>query len=207
MTNNRRSLVGATVVACVVLFASGYFTTSTYTEPVSVEKTVETVELSGPLLPVSLPQRLRIPKVQIDTVFSAPVGIDEQTGEVSVPEDYDSVAYYQHGPTPGELGPAVVLGHVDSHEGPAVFFSIGQLEVGDEVYVDREDGSVATFAVTKLTRTRQTGFPTAEVYGDINHAGLRLITCTGIYDKDKLRYTHNLIVFAELVATSTATGE
>jgi sortase (surface protein transpeptidase) len=82
-----------------------------------------------------------------------------------------------------------------------VFFSLGQLKEGDEIEIQRVDGSIAVFAVTKLERPEQSSFPTREVYGDINHAGLRLITCTGVYDRDVLRYSHNLIVYAKLVAT------
>ena len=93
----------------------------------------------------------------------------------------------------------MILGHVDSYEGPAVLFSLGQLKVGDEIYIDREDGTTVTFRVTDLERHLQSGFPTAQVYGDIDHSGLRIITCSGIYDRGSLRYSHNLIVFAEMV--------
>lgn len=162
--------------------------------------------VSGPVMQESDPVKLRIPSINLDSDFSEPLGL-EDGGEIEVPDDYTSVAYYKHGPTPGELGPAVILGHVDSVNGPAVFFSLGQLKEGDEIQVERADGSTATFAVTELERQTQTAFPTRKVYGDLDHAGLRLITCTGIYDKEKLRYTHNLIVYAKLVSSSTKSGE
>ncbi len=163
-----------------------------------------TATTSALVLTEAEPMRIRIPAVGIDAAFETPLGLEENQ-EIQVPEGYETVGYYKYGPTPGELGPAVILGHVDSVAGPAVFFSLGQLEEGDEIEVEREDGTTATFAVTRLERHAQSGFPTREVYGDIDHAGLRLITCSGTFDRGAQRYSHNLIVFAELVATSTAT--
>ncbi len=157
---------------------------------------------SALVMPEANPLRLRIPEIAVDAPFEEPLGL-KQNGEIGVPESYETVGYYKFGPTPGEIGPAVVLGHVDSYEGPAVLFRLGQLEVGDEIMIDREDGTTATFAVTALERHEQEGFPTVKVYSDLDYAGLRLITCTGVYDHGSLRYSHNLIVFAELVATST----
>lgn len=161
------------------------------------------IEVRGPLMDESLPVHIMIPSANIDTNFSEPLGLSADR-EIEVPKDYSSVAYYKNGPTPGEAGPSVVLGHVDSVDGPAAFFSLGQTKVGDEIIIERADGTVATFAITELERNKQSSFPTVKVYSDIDHAGLRLITCTGIYDHDKLRYTHNLIVYAKLISTSTA---
>lgn len=146
----------------------------------------------------AVPLRIRIPAQSIEAVFEDPLGLNYD-GTIAVPVAYDTVGWYQFGPTPGEIGPAVVLGHVDSFEGPAVFYTLGQLAPGDEVLIDRADGTTATFLVERLERHEQEGFPTAEVYGDIDHAGLRLITCSGTYDRSSLRYSHNLIVYARLV--------
>lgn len=155
-------------------------------------------------LPASAPVFLSLPTVGISAPFSAPLGL-QANNEIAVPEGYEEVGYYQYGPTPGELGPAVVLGHVDSYRGPAVFYGLGGLATGDPVFIERADGVVAEFVVTALERHEQAGFPTELVYGDIDHAGLRLITCSGTYNRAAERYTHNLIVFAELVDTSTTT--
>ncbi len=147
----------------------------------------------------STPVQLRIPALQIDVPFSTSLGIDSD-GAIEVPESYDTVGWYRFGPTPGALGPAVVLGHIDSHKGPAVFFYLGQLKADDDIFIDREDGTTAHFKVTLLQRNKQSDFPTHAVYGDIDHAGLRLITCAGKYERgSKQRYTHNLIVYATLV--------
>ena len=153
---------------------------------------------AGPVMTEAAPTKLSIPKLKIETTFEKPLGLNEDGGS-EVPKSYTQVGWYEYGPTPGEYGPAVILGHVDSVSGPAVFFSLGQLEAGDDVYIDRADGSVAHFVVEKLERYEQVAFPTAKVYGNIDHAGLRLITCSGTFKKGEQRYTHNLVVYAKLV--------
>ena len=149
------------------------------------------------------PQRLLIPALGIDTTFGPSLGINpDQT--IEVPDSFTRVGYYRFAPTPGEVGPAVVLGHVDSYEGPAVFYRLGELTGGDTIEIERTDGSVAVFVVTRLERHPQSGFPTAKVYRDLNYAGLRLITCSGTYDQATTEYSHNLIVFARLQAIKPA---
>lgn len=153
----------------------------------------------------SKPVRLTIPSINVDALFEEPLGLNADQG-IEVPDSFDSVGWYEHGPTPGELGPAVVLGHVDSVSGPAVFYSLGQLTPGDTIAITREDGSVAVFRVTGLARYEQEGFPTELVYGDLDHAGLRLVTCSGIYDRGAQRYSHNLVVYAALIESSAVDG-
>lgn len=145
----------------------------------------------------SSPLRLRIPKLFVDAAFEEPLGLKDNK-EIEVPEEYDTVGWYKYGPTPGSLGPAVVLGHVDSREGAAVFYTLGLLEPGDSVFIDREDGTTAEFIVESKERVNQSEFPTERVYGNLDHAGLRLITCTGNYDHGELRYDKNLIVYLKL---------
>jgi len=153
----------------------------------------------GETLNESDPVRLRIPALNIDTSF-VELGL-QNNNEIEIPSGFEEVGWYKYGPTPGELGPAVVLGHVDSYSGPAVFFYLGQLNPGDRVEIDRADGTTAIFRIDKLERYLQSEFPTSLVYGDLNHAGLRLITCSGSYDREQRRYESNLIVFASLVET------
>jgi sortase (surface protein transpeptidase) len=117
---------------------------------------------------------------------------------VEVPENYDEVGWYQYGPVPGSLGPAVVLGHVDSKIGPAVFYSIGQLAVGDEIIITLSDNKQVVFIIEKSELYDQEAFPTASVYGDIDYQGLRLVTCSGQYDRAAKRYSHNRVVYARL---------
>ena len=154
-------------------------------------------EKPGYAIGAAVPTVLSIPKLNLETTFEEPLGLNPD-GTAAVPESYTKVGWYKNGPTPGELGPAVILGHVDSYEGPAVFFSLGQLAVGDDIFVTREDGSTAHFVVSEIERNQQSEFPTAKVYSDLNYAGLRLITCSGTFIKGEQRYTHNLIVYAKL---------
>lgn len=206
--NNRRYNPVATVVVCVVALAVGFallYSPRFHRETVEAPVTTATSTIEGPTMKESEPTRLVIPSVNINTTFSEPLELEE-TGEIEVPDDYVSVGYYKFGPTPGEIGPAVVLGHVDSFEGPAVLYSLGNIEEGDEIKIERKDGTIATFAVTEIERNSQNDFPTQKVYGKIPFAGLRLITCSGVYDKNTLRYSHNLIVYGKLVATSTKSG-
>lgn len=153
--------------------------------------TAEVIEVADPV-------HIRIPSAHIDADFVGPLGLnDDQT--VEVPDSFEEVGWYKYGPRPGELGPAVVLGHVDSYQGPAVFYSLGQAKVGDTIEIDRADGTTAVFEVIKSQRYPQSDFPTAEVYGDLDYPGLRVITCTGTYDHGSLRYSHNLVVYAKLI--------
>lgn len=192
ITKNR-FLMGVVFVLLSIVVGLFFF------RPWALEAPVEVVkEVPGFSLTESQPAFLSIPKLNIETTFEAPLGLN-QDGTAQVPESYDKVGWYKNGPTPGELGPAVILGHVDSFEGPAVFFSLGQLKVGDDIFVTRADGSTAHFKVDEIERNEQIAFPTVKVYGDLNYAGLRLITCTGKFEKGEQRYSHNLIVYAKLM--------
>lgn len=149
-------------------------------------------------LPRALPTQLRIPKINVDTTFEAPLELNaDQT--IQVPKSYDKVGWYKLGAAPGEAGTASILGHVDSYEGAEVFYHLGQLEPGDMVYVDRLDGTTATFIVEASERYSQDNFPAEKVYSMTDYPSLRLITCTGTYDHGEQRYSHNLVVFAKLV--------
>ncbi|HXR67708.1 MAG TPA: class F sortase, partial [Dermatophilaceae bacterium] len=116
---------------------------------------------------------------------------------------YDEAGWYRYSPTPGALGPAVIVGHVDSAEsGPSVFFKLGALRPRDKVRITREDGKVAVFAVESVRRFEKSQFPTQLVYGNTDHAALRLITCGGAFDRDTGSYTDNIVVLASLVSSN-----
>jgi hypothetical protein len=123
----------------------------------------------------------------------------ENALEVPAPgPHYDEAAWYRHSPTPGSLGPAVILGHVDSATGPSVFFRLGEMQRGDRISITRADGSVAVFLVDQVHRYAKNDFPTEVVYGDIDHAGLRILTCGGAFDDSTGHYLDNIVVFASL---------
>ena len=166
-----------------------------------VEAPIEKEEFQGGIATStfarSAPVRLVAKTIDLDTEFEAPLTLNEDK-TVSVPDSYEKVGWYMHGATPGEIGPSVILGHVDSYEGPAIFYKIGKLKEGDEIAVTRADGSTAVFVVTESERISQDDFPTEKVYGQIEYAGLRLVTCTGRFDKSAQKYSHNLVVYARL---------
>jgi sortase (surface protein transpeptidase) len=122
----------------------------------------------------------------------------EEDGTMDVPGP--SVAgWFSGGPSPGALGPAVIAGHV-TWDGPAVFYRLHTMRRGDEVAVTREDGRTAVFTVSRVARYPKSQFPSRAVYGAIDHAGLRLITCAGKYDAASSRYSDNVVVFAKLTS-------
>jgi LPXTG-site transpeptidase (sortase) family protein len=126
-------------------------------------------------------------------------------GTLEVPEgaDYDKAAWFDGSPRPGAPGPAVIEGHVDSAEnGPSVFYRLGDLTVGDDITVTREDGTTATFRVDDVQAYPKDDFPTLEVYGNTDGPELRLITCGGEFDRGTGRYVDNTVVYASLVATA-----
>ena len=155
----------------------------------------------GSVLPSSAPVRLDIPSIDVHSNLQH-LG-QTATGALETPAPgphYDEAAWYRYSPTPGSLGPAVVLGHIDSASGgPSVFFRLGELQAGDLVSIDRADGSTAVFEVDAVRRYPKDDFPTQTVYGDIDHAGLRLLTCGGAFDDASGHYLDNIVVFASLV--------
>ncbi len=146
---------------------------------------------------VSLPKYIKIPKINLNASFGKELGIKSNM-EIEVPDSFTSVGWYKYSPLPGEIGPAIVLGHVDNKTGPAVFYSIGQLEVGDEIIIVDKDDRELVFVVDKSETYEQDSFPTELVYGDLDYPGLRLVTCSGWYNKKTKRYSKNRVVFAHL---------
>jgi sortase (surface protein transpeptidase) len=120
----------------------------------------------------------------------------QDDGTIAAPVDFDMAGWFSAGPQPGQPGPAVIAGHVDSKTGPAVFYRLRDLQPGDPVEVRREDGRVVTFRVTRLEQHAKDEFPSEAVYGPVPDAELRLITCGGEFDRSSGHYLDNLVVFA-----------
>ncbi len=152
-------------------------------------------------LPRSLPVSLKIPAIDVRSDIQKVGRTADGALETPAPGPYyDDAAWYRHSPTPGSLGPAILVGHVDSAaNGPSVFFRLGDLRPGDRISVTRADDSVATFVVDEVHRYAKDDFPTRTVYGDIDHAGLRIITCGGAFDDAAGHYLDNVVVFASLL--------
>jgi sortase (surface protein transpeptidase) len=140
------------------------------------------------------PLRLEVPAAGVDTALPV-IGLDA-SGALVPPDDVAVAGWYGGGPAPGEVGPAVVAGHVDSVSGPGVFFGLRRLSAGDPVLVTRADGSVVRFAVTRVERYPKTAFPTTEVYRPTADAELRLVTCGGAFDRAARSYVENVVVYA-----------
>jgi sortase (surface protein transpeptidase) len=146
----------------------------------------------------ALPVRVRIPAIDVDSPLLH-LGLDAD-GAIAVPagDDIDLAAWFDGSPRPGEDGPAVIEGHVDSPNGASVFYDLSALEPGHEIQVDREDGSSLTFVVEKVEAYPKDEFPTSRVYANTDGPELRVITCGGDWDPAVGHYEDNTVVFARL---------
>lgn len=143
---------------------------------------------------VASPTRLRIPDAGVNTSL-VPLGLTPE-GWIEAPAAWDVAGWYVGGPRPGQRGPAVIVGHVDSRSGPAVFHRLPDVGRGALIHVDRRDGSSATFRVTGHRQVSKEHFPATEVYAPTLEAALILITCGGIFDPVSGHYRDNIIVTA-----------
>ncbi|MFD5745681.1 class F sortase [Streptomyces massasporeus] len=149
-------------------------------------------------LPYALPDRVRIPAIQVDAPM-IPVGLDAD-GWVGAPppEDPNLAGWFTGAVTPGEKGTAVVVGHVDNQQGPAVFYGLGALKKGHRVEVARQDGKTAMFEVYGVEVFEKNNFPGDRVYASKGAPELRVITCGGGFSKQE-GYAGNVVAFARLV--------
>lgn len=153
----------------------------------------------GDALPPSRPTRLKIPSLDLRAQIH-PVGLDQQ-GAIAAPSlrKADEAGWYEDGPTPGQYGAAVIVGHVDDARGPAVFHDLADLRRGTRIEVTRRDRRDAVFQVTEVRSYDKSALPADEVYGDFRLPELRLITCGGRWLGGDTGYADNLVVFATLV--------
>lgn len=138
-------------------------------------------------------------------IHSTLVGLKVQgDGTLQVPDDFDRAGWHRGGTAPGDVGPAVVVGHVDSFEGPAIFYRLRELQPGDRVTIDRIDGSQVLFEVYGQETVAKDAFPTERVYGATDEPELRLLTCGGRFDEEARSYTDNVVVYARQVVEPVA---
>ncbi|TXS40149.1 class F sortase [Streptomyces sp. uw30] len=151
-------------------------------------------------LPPSPPDRIRIPALRVDAPLMG-LGLT-RTGSLDVPpaERANLAGWYEAGTTPGETGTAIVAGHVDNADGPAVFYRLGALRKGSTIEVDRRDGGTALFSVDAVEVYDAKAFPDEKVYGAVSRPELRVITCGGGYSRTT-GYRGNVVVFAHLTGT------
>jgi Sortase domain len=143
------------------------------------------------------PVRLSIPAIAVSTPL-VPLG-RLPDGSIEVPHDWNTAGWYDRGPRPGQPGPAVILGHVDSRTGPAVFYRLRALRPREIVRVSLADGRILVFRVQRVERYPKDEFPTEAVYFPTLNRELRLITCGGDFDHARGSYRDNIVVYATLV--------
>ena len=164
------------------------------------QETEQPAEPEVAALDPSEPVEVRIPSIDVVSPLH-PLGLAEDgTLEVPSGDRYDEAAWYDGSPTPGEVGPTVIEGHVTGAGGvESVFFDLGALRAGDTAEVEREDGRTVTFEVYRVDQFAKDAFPTVDVYGPTDSPELRLITCGGEFDEAEQSHEDNTVVYARMV--------
>lgn len=154
-----------------------------------------------PVLEPSRPQRLTIPAIDVAAPILT-VGLAED-GSVAVPplNRHNEAGWFGGGPTPGQYGPALIVGHADTRTGPSVFHRLRELKPGQKIEVLREDDETAVFQVNSVERYGKEKLPIRRVYGDYSRPSLRLVTCGGTWLGGERGYSDNIVVFASLIGT------
>jgi hypothetical protein len=155
--------------------------------------------ITGPDLPRSEPTALQIPRIGVRSGFER-LGVNPDQS-IQVPRSYSEAGWFTSSVTPGQIGPLVVLGHVDSHDGPGVFYRLGDLRPGDVVTVRRADGRAVDYRITGVREYPKDDFPTIDVYANTPVPTVRLITCGGSFDAATGHYTSNVIAYGQSVGT------
>ena len=193
----KRISAAAVTLAAAVLLGSCAAPQAAQSPPASPSPTALSPAAQG--MPPSEPTEVRIPKIGAVSSL-VPLGLNpDETVEVPPVEQPMQAGWYRLARTPGEAGPAVLLGHVDGNRQPGIFFRLKELVVGDEVVVSRKDGTTAKFRVHKKEQVAKDSFPAEAVYGDTDVPELRLITCGGSFDQAAHSYRDNVVVYATLV--------
>jgi hypothetical protein len=197
----RRRLTAALLAAGLsVLALTGCGSGSAVAPAAAVATAASAATTVAPLvMAASRPVRVQIPAIGVDSPLMD-LGLQDD-GTMQVPAEGFPAGWFTGAPTPGELGPAVLAGHVDWGGSPGVFYGLRNVVAGNEITVSRADGSTALFRVSEVGQYSKDTFPTGAVYGDLDHAGLRVITCGGAFDHAAHSYEDNTVVFADLVAT------
>ena len=154
-----------------------------------------------PVLDPSRPVRVTIPSIKVEAPILE-VGLAKD-GSVDVPplKRHNEAGWFGDGPTPGQFGPALIVGHADTRTGPSVFHRLAELKPGQKIEVLRKDREVAVFRVNSVENFGKTKLPIARVYGDYSRPSLRLVTCGGTWLGGTQGYSDNIVVFASLVGT------
>lgn len=147
------------------------------------------------------PQRIRIPSIGVDADVTD-LGLNPD-GTLEVPQDFSNTGWFSKGSRPGQYGASVIAGHIDSTDGPAVFFRLRELGEGDDIVVESPDGRTVTFRVETVEQFPKDAFPTKRVYSFTREPTIRLVTCGGPFNETIGHYEDNIIAFARRVPTET----
>jgi sortase (surface protein transpeptidase) len=153
-----------------------------------------------PAIARSRPIRITIGAIGVNTKVGT-LGL-QPDHQIMVPTNTRVVGWYKDGPPPGQIGSAVILGHVDSTQGPGVFFALKSMKSGQRITLVLANGTVTTFAVTKVVQYSKSAFPDRLVYGSNGTRSLQLVTCGGTFDHATGHYESNIVVFSHLVNVS-----
>jgi Sortase domain len=188
-------LVGGAVTIAVAMLAQQHAPQPT----AGAAGVVGPATANGPSLSRSLPVFVDIPAIGVHSkLLHLGVNADGSIEVPSVATSASKAAWYKYSATPGQIGSAVIEGHVDSHHGPAVFFRLGALRPGDHIDVTLADGIIGIFRVTGVREYAKSKFPARIIYGATDYAALRLITCGGTFDYATGHYRSSTVVFASL---------
>src|SRR5680860_28369 len=152
----------------------------------------------------SAPVALRIPAIDVSASLST-LGLNPDK-TVQVPTKFQQPGWYRLGPTPGQVGSAVILGHVDDKKGPAVFYRLKSLRAGDKVDVSLANGVIAHFVVKTVETYPKKAFPAQQVYASHGYSALQLVTCGGQFDARAGSYLSNIVAYTTLVSTTPASA-
>jgi len=195
------------LVAGVLLVALGFQGSShPLAAPSPSPAAVKAAIKAPPVLPVpqalsttrSLPLTLRIPALGMSVPLLS-LGLNAD-GTVQVPAVTTQPGWFRLGVTPGQIGSAVILGHVDSYLGAGIFFKLRTLAPGDQVDVDLTDGDTAQFTVDSVAMYSKLAFPARRVYASHGSSALQLVTCGGVFDHQTGHYLSNIVVYTSLSA-------
>jgi hypothetical protein len=196
------SVAAVALIVAVVAFAGTFTHSDPRTDILSPPLAVSDSSLNTKTLPLvrSEPVRLLIPALGIDTAVGT-LGL-QADHQVMVPTSAHVVDWYDDGPTPGQIGSAVILGHVDSFRGPGTFFYLKNLRAGDSITARLADGAVAHFVVVRVVQYSKAAFPDRLVFGSHGTQSLQLVTCGGTFDHATGHYESNIVVFSRYVSST-----
>jgi sortase (surface protein transpeptidase) len=192
---------GAVALTIALTSGSGQLTGAATQIPSNVKSTMPMLA-SRPTaagLSRSIPESIQIPAIHVDAPMTQ-LG-RSPSGVIQVPplDNHNLAGWFDKSVTPGQTGTSIILGHVDTFQGPSVFFNIKLLKPGDLIEVKRVNGSTAKFMVDGVQVVSKATFPSSVIYGNSWYPGLRLITCGGPFDTNTRQYLDNIVVYSHLI--------